>query len=780
MEGEYALSAGSATAVAVRSWVGDRSPGPVSISVVPRPGGATPTSPRGRDQVAWWWVAGATVAVALLHLWANHRIGHPSVVYDEAGYLGNARWIAGAGAGWEMPWSPRYAVGYPLLIAPLTRLFPDPAAQWRAILVLNAVLLASVLPLLHLVARRVLGAGGRTALLVATVGAVVPTVVAVSVSAIAENLVLPLVPLTVLATWAFGRPGAPAWTRLWFGPCLVALYATHPRFTVVLPLGVVVLAWAAWRRLAPALIVAANGGLLLIGSLASYALSRAVVATRWDHVEALEGGPGDVLRLAGSRSGSAELLWTAVGQAWYQAAGSLGLVVIGVVVVVRTVRTGTPIDTTDDAPDHDDPDVSARRLALVTLLALALAVLVVSVAFFARNQFRADHLVYGRHNDSFTPVWVTAAMVGLIGATRRQVLALVAVATSVTAALFAVLAATRDADAFGGVYSPFAVPALVRSVAGNPSGTYWRATLAAVVGLAVVALVAGLLRRPRWLAPPLAAAAVWSGFGTVHGTDFYEGWWYASWTAPEELARLDIDAISIDGRSADGFTALAYPFHLPDIRFTTYEPVLDETPDQVFVLARLDDEALAATGARIVLLDHGGFHADLGVDGGMALWVQPGPELDELERKGWLLPPGFPTGLPDAARRGTLEIVDAPDRVEVEPGGTVELTVRGRHDGSGSPWPDQASFGLDGRVRVMADIRSLGDDGVEGARSGGELPRWIRPGETFTIDAGVRAVGRYLEPLPPGRYSVTLGIGQDEPRWFVPSPDATFEMRVTG
>lgn len=748
---------------------------------------ATLRSTVERDHIPRWWVAVATVAVALLHLWANGRIGHPSVVYDEPGYLGNARWIAGAGAGWEMPWSPRYAIGYPLVIAPLTRLFPDPAAQWRAILVLNALLLASVLPLLNVFAKRVLGTPARTALLVATVGAVVPAVVAASVSAIAENLVLPLVPLTVLATWAMCRPGS-GWTRAGFGPCLVALYAAHPRFTVALPIGIAVLGWVGWRRLAPPVVLAANGALLLVGAIATRMLSNAVVSDRWDHVETLEGGPGDVLRLATTRTGLAELTWTAVGQAWYLAAGSLGLVVIGVAAALRSARTGRAIDD-EDGGDNDTapgretgppPDAAARTVALATVLVLAVAVFGVSVAFFARNQFRADHLVYGRHNDSFTPVWVAAAIAGLIHAGRRWTVAAAGGAAAVTAALFAVLLATREADAFGAEYSPFAVPALVRSVASNPSGVFWRATLAAVVGLAIVALVAGLIRRPRWLVGPLAVAAVWSGFGTVEGTDFFEGWWYAAWTAPEEVARLDVDTIAVDGRSADGFPALAYPFHLPGIRFTTYEPALGETPDQPFVLARLADEHLAETGARVVLLDHGGFYGEHGVEDGMALWVQPGPELDELADKGWLLPRGFPTGLPAEARHGTLEIVDLPDRVEVAPDGTVRLRVRGTHDGTGAPWPDQASYGRDGRVRIMADIRPLDDGLPEGARSGGELPRWIRPGETFDVDVGVRAVGRFLEPLPPGRYEVTLGIGQDDPAWFDPSPGASFEMTVTG
>jgi hypothetical protein len=724
-------------------------------------------------------VVGVTVAVALLHLWVSSPIDHPSVVFDEAGYLGNARWLAGAGAGWEMPWSPRYAVGYPLLLAPLTRIFPDPDLQWRAVQALNAVLLAMVLPLLYLVGRKVAGASPRTSLLAATVGAVVPAALLAGVSAIAENVVLPLVPLAVLAAWALCRSG-PGWTRLAFGPVIVALYAAHPRFVVALPVGAAVLAWVAWRRLAPPMVLAVNAGVLVVGSVASFMLSAALVSARWDQVESLEGGPGDLLRLLTSRGGAAELLWTAVGQAWYLTVGSLGLVVIGVVVAVRRLRSASS-SVRRDGPASGDAE--ARAVAMATLLALAVGVFVLSVVFFAQNQFRDDHLVYGRHNDSFTPVWVLLALVGLAGATRRQVLQVAAGAAAVVVTLFVVLVATRETDAFGGRYAPFAVPALVSSVEQGVAAVFWRSTGAALVGLLVVTLVAVSVAsawRPWVLAAPLVAVAVWSGLAAVHATEFFQGWSYAGWTAAEEVERLDVDAIEIDGRIAAGFPALAYPFYLPDVRVTTYESELGEVPAGPYVLASTTDEHLTAIGARIVLLDLSLFYPDAGLPDGVALWVQPGPELDRLEAEGAVLPAGFPTGLPSAARQGALELVDLPDEVEVRAGETLAFTVRGRHAGSGSPWPDYASYGNDARVRIVADVQALPAEDERQPRVVGELPRWVRPGDGFTAEVEVAAVDERQEPLPPGRYRVSLGVGQGDPEWSDFSEAAAFDLVVTG
>ncbi len=160
--------------------------------------------------------------------------------------------------------------------------------------------------------------------------------------------------------------------------------------------------------------------------------------------------------------------------------------------------------------------------------------------------------------------------------------------------------------------------------------------------------------------------------------------------------------------------------------------------------------------------------------------VRPGPEQDRLADLGLLLPQGFPAELPESAHRGELAVADELDEpVRVPSGESIELTVTGRHTGTGSPWPDRASFALEGRVRIIARVTPLDPGGTLGAVSGGELPRWIRPGESFTADVQVFAVGTFLEPLPPGRYQVELGLGQAGEDWFASGGDAsTFTMEV--
>jgi len=100
-------------------------------------------------------LAGIAVLVVIRAGLAFLRLG-PENVADEIGYLTNARLLAGGIRG-EMVWAPFYHGGYSLLLAPLIRLDFGPVTTYRLILVMNALLAASLLPLLYLLLTRSFG-----------------------------------------------------------------------------------------------------------------------------------------------------------------------------------------------------------------------------------------------------------------------------------------------------------------------------------------------------------------------------------------------------------------------------------------------------------------------------------------------------------------------------------------------------------------------------------------------------------------------------------------------
>lgn len=726
-----------------------------------------------------------TLVLFAAQLWITSHVDAPTVVFDENGYLGNARWLAG-GAPWDMPFAPTYAAGYSLLITPVMAVVHAPADRWQAILVINALLLCSVFPLVVAVLERVLDVPRRRAMAAAAVAAMAPAMVATGVSAVAENLVLPMVPLSILAGWAMLDPQRRVRARIWLGPAVAVLYAAHPRFTLAVPIVLVALVAAAVRRPSDRVVAAVNAALLVVGVVAVRLLDAAVWGARWERVERLEGGASSWLELVMSGHGLVELGLTAVGQAWYLVIGSIGLIAVGVAVLARGITAG--------APAGEPGDAARRRRAVVgTTLVVAGAVFATSVLFFAQNRFRADHFVYGRHNDSFAPLWIAVAMAYLLDRVgSRRPIALLSAVAALAAVLSGVLVAFRDPADEQNVFSPFAVPAVIRFVAHDPRHLFVRASVFGLLGIGAVALLVWTSRRESFparlrsgslgvLGVGLAGWYAFAGFGVVRGTQDFATLIYEDWTPIATIERLDVPELCIDAAAVRGRATLSYPWHLPDVAIRSYDSAAGQDPPCTFTIARTDDADRAAAGDRIAVLDQGGLYGLWDAPRGLAMWVAPGARQDELADRGALLPEGFPAPLATEAQRATIRLREPGDRTLTVPSGEhLHVPVTLTHRGSGAPWPDFASYAQAGHVRVAAQITPLDPDGVEGARSGGELPSWMLPGDRTDVDVDLIAVDQLLAPLPPGRYRVQLGVSQDGEDWFASGgPAGAFTLEVT-
>lgn len=738
-----------------------------------------------------------TAGVFALHLFHATRVGGPTVSFDETGYLGNARWFAGSEFRWEMPTSPTYAIGYPLVLAPFFAVVGSPARQWWVVALVNATLLASMVPLGYLVARRALHAAPTAALAAAGVAALLPAAIAASPVAIAENLVLPLLMVCVLALSRVLRPGSP-WGRIWFGPAIGVLYGTHPRFVGVVAVAVVVLVVAMVRRRTPAVIGLTNLALLAVGVVEVRILQSRVWDERWAHVESF-GGARDVLDLLRTRDGIFEIALLAWGQAWYLLVGSLGLGVVGVYGWFRRARGGDPGGTGRGGTGRGGTArVTADPLLVGFVLASAGVVFAASVAFFSLVQFRVDHLVYGRHNDSFTPIWVLAAVVLLWDGPARSVRRRWFTAAGLIVVSTVVLLITRDPESFGGMHAAFAVPATALF---HDSGSPWVWVLPAVVAVAVALAVGATAvgaTAVRFGARRLALVAmvgcfVAAGHQVVRSTQEVEVLSYSGLEAPELLGRVGVSSLAIDSAAVEvAVPVLTYGWLLPEVDVTTFDRRRGDGPRGDVVLARVDDPAFSGPDAeaRVLLYDASAFVERRGAPAGLAVFVLPGAEQDRLADQGWLLPSGFPTELPSSARRVSLALPDGVEEIDVPSGGvtTVRLTVS--HEGAGAPWPDGRQLvGPVREARVRVQMRSDGatdptDPG--GPIVGAELPGWMLPGDRVTTELGVLGSDAEGRPLEPGRYRIRLGVTQDgvtqnEQRWFDERSDPVeLTIRVTG
>lgn len=696
-------------------------------------------------------LVGGTVALTALHLWIARDVSLPRRgPGDQWGYVGNARFLAGDPHTYVLPYFPYFSYGYSLVLAPLIRVFHDPADLFVAIKVLNAALAASVLPLLHLFGRCVLRASRTPALAGAAVGSLVPPLVAHPSSILAENLVLPLAVATVLACWLF-LTERPAWQRLLFAPAMVWLHISHNRFAVALPLFFLLLVVATRNGLAPRRLALANAGLAVTLLVVAQVVRDRIVELRWvDGIETPQGPAADALEVLRSRHLAQEYLLEAVGQAWYLAVGTLGLAAIGIWAVGRHVL-----------PERADACPAARagslarmlrdpqRLTALFLLAAATGVFATSTYFFTRVANGSEGFVAGRHNDSFVPMWVAAGTVLLVAERSAARLRTLALGTAgLVAALTAVLLLGRDDRAFEMAYSMLNVPAVVHhAVAGD--SVIPGATTVALGSLLVLAVVAYLGRRPAMLLPLACAWLVWSVGSEVQPDDGLDGW-----TMREQVARLDVRRASVV-QTRFGGMPVYYLYFLPSLTAVPWDGTGD--PSEPFVFAPLD-AGLAERGGRVALVDEP-IPRPLSDGYALALWVMPGAEQDRLVAAGALLPVGFPVALPDEARAVELEVPGG-EVTEVDPGGSARVRVRGRHAGMGSPWPDEGSAGADGSVRLSTRPGAGAGGGPQPAPQHAELPGWLRPGDAFEVVVTLVAADADGRPLPPGRYEVAVDLEQ--------------------
>ncbi len=304
------------------------------------------TLPRiGSAAQAGTWSAGRRWVVLLavgwlvqvgLRVWFSRHQVMPLANPDETAYLIAARVLAG-GPGADLSGSTLYPGGYPMLIAPVYWFTSNPATVYHAVLVVNALISAAVLPLGHLACRR-LGLDRPAAYGVATVAALVPAGFFYSEYAMTDA-VFPVITLAWLLTthsWltassALGRYAAAA------GSALLAAfaYAIHSRGLVMLAGYAAVGAFIAWRRPAARLSVVLAALTALVTAAAGWSLNHYLSSAIY---------PGGTRSLSGqmrerlaSVNGAIHVLEMAAGQLWRLVLDSWGIAGIGLIVALAVV-----------------------------------------------------------------------------------------------------------------------------------------------------------------------------------------------------------------------------------------------------------------------------------------------------------------------------------------------------------------------------------------------------------------------------------------------------------
>jgi prepilin-type N-terminal cleavage/methylation domain-containing protein len=314
---------------------------------------------------------------------ANRRIVH--LVPDEPGVLAMARFLSG-GQRWNMFGTFTWQPGLSFLIAPINWITDDPVIRYRAALLVVAAIAGCSAVVLAAITRRLTGLERTPSAAIAFVICVSPS----SLSATSHVWAESLVSLTFLGALWFvlhivQGAGSQPRAALAAVTCAAAGYASHNRLLPLLGVVAVLVAARAarcrdWRTM----------GLVIAAAVAQFAAIRLVtdwiVSNVWDDTLDTNSASSTVERLANPLQVGDAL----VGQLWYQQVATLGIAVVGLVVLL-----GAAVRRSSSA-------AQARAV-----LALFLPMVAVSATFVAGRD-RGDFRFYGRYNDAV--IWPVLAI----------------------------------------------------------------------------------------------------------------------------------------------------------------------------------------------------------------------------------------------------------------------------------------------------------------------------------------------------------------------------------
>jgi hypothetical protein len=431
-----------------------------------------------------WWLLLVLgwLLQAGLRIWFGRMQVEPLANPDETAYLIAARVLAG-GPGADLSNSTLYQGGYPLLITPVYWFTSNPTTVYHAVLVINAMISALIVPLGYLTCLR-LGLRRPAAYGVAMVTALLPAGFFYSEFAMTDAVFPVLVLAWLLATHTWltavtvpGRYCAAAGSALLAGYA----YAVHSRGLVMLAGYAAVGAFIAWRRPLARASVAVAALTALVTASAGWLLNRYLTAALYP--EGTRSLSGQIRTTLGSTMGAIHVFEMAAGQLWRLVLDSWGIAGIGLVAaLVVIVRRGGRTD-----------------LRVMAALSVTVTTVIACTAPAALPADTSQTWASGRYLDGMIVLFFLIGAAVLLRARLRQIAACAACA----AALFLLAAVTVDIYAgssittsgFGSGFN-FAEPAVL-----TQNWTQASVLLATAVTLGLLAAWIGFtLAARRWRA----------------------------------------------------------------------------------------------------------------------------------------------------------------------------------------------------------------------------------------------------------------------------------------
>ena len=361
---------------------------------------STSTTP-SPSQISVSLVAAAVCGLFLLSV--ALRLNGPTIHPDEFGFLANGQVLIGHVEA-QVPTGSFYPAGYGVVTGLGSLLTGSIGGAYRFALIVNMLTAVAVGFAARRLAVRGFGASHATGNLAGLLAFVAPGTVVSAMFSWPETLArlafIGLIGLVIAAARSLS-----VGVVVGLGAYVGLLPALHGRFTLMVPVVCLVIAWWGLRRDVSRVVAIAAVGAAAGGYAVSYLLNtfvkESIYAASYDQENRL------LRRLLDVDTWPA-LLRTMTGQSWYLLATSFGLAGVAVLWSMWRLR-----------PAEGEPTLrrDPHRLALaVTVVCTVALVFTGGLQLLYGN--RGDHLIYGRYVELLVPTLWVVAFVALERATR--------------------------------------------------------------------------------------------------------------------------------------------------------------------------------------------------------------------------------------------------------------------------------------------------------------------------------------------------------------------------
>lgn len=324
-------------------------------------------------QKTWLVYSAAAIAAFVFVSFVFLQRNVPLIAADEIGFLSVARYLA-LGEIITLGNQPFYPIGAPLLWSFLFKLMPHESVYYYVI-VMNAAMIGAMVPLLILISREFVEGNKYFLAAAATVVALWPNYLQPAAMATAETSFRFFFILSVYLLVRATKPDS-RWALPLFGATVAYLYLVHARGLLIVPIGAGMIALLWWSGRCNRRIAVSSIGLLCLVFVAGRLLSSHVAGVVWEDTGRWLGVARKIsVNFTADRMD--KLMWVGLGQAWYQAATTLGLVVVGFLYLALNSR---------------------KSLVALYVLTSFLVVFATSTGHLTAAN-RHDHLIYGRYVD---------------------------------------------------------------------------------------------------------------------------------------------------------------------------------------------------------------------------------------------------------------------------------------------------------------------------------------------------------------------------------------------